>query len=176
MALLAGFLGAILGALTGGITTYLTTRSSLRIELEHSYDQSLQGKRLECYQELFHISECLPRYWPPTATEPARSDLQGFLDDFHGWYFGKDAGGMFLTPTAKDIYLSLMNLLAEAAFSGGTEPASPDARLSAPESQGLRQLASELRHQLAEDVGAANPPRLRWARPRSQAQPPGISR
>lgn len=61
MTALVGFLGAILGAFLGAIATYLTTRSNMRLALEHSYDQALQGKRLERYQELFHISKCLPR-------------------------------------------------------------------------------------------------------------------
>lgn len=175
MTALAGFLGAILGALLGAIATYLTTRSNMRLALEHSYDQALQGKRLERYQELFHISKCLPRYWPPTHEEPTRKDLRQYIEDFHDWYSGKDAGGMFLTPAAKDIFMRLLDQLAELAFADQGGPDSPaDRPLSAAESQTLRKLAGELRRQLAEDTGAANPPRLRWTRPGPQVPPPSI--
>lgn len=166
MAVFIGFLGAILGALVGAIATYLTTRSNMRLTLEHSYDQMLQGKRLERYQALFHASKCIPRYWPPWEAEPKRADLRKYLQDFHEWYFGDDAGGMFLTPAAKDVYVKLLNLLAETAFKDENTPDCPvDQPLSASESQELRNLASDLRHQLAEDVGAANPPRPQWTRP-----------
>lgn len=139
--------------------------------------KDFKGKRLERYQELFHISECLPRYWPPNENEPTRTDLLRFMKDFHDWYFGREAGGMFLTPNAKDLYMRLLNQLAAVAFSSEAEPDSTaDRPLSATESQTLRQLASDLRHQLAEDVGAANPPRLRWTRPRPQPPAPNISR
>jgi membrane protein DedA with SNARE-associated domain len=71
-----GLLSAILGALLGAIATYLTTRSNMRLALEHSYDQVLQGKRLERYQALIRVTKCLPRYWPPTDKEPERKDLE----------------------------------------------------------------------------------------------------
>ena len=176
MTALIGFFGAIFGALVGAIATYLTTRSNMRLTLEHSYDQALQSKRLERYQELFYISKCLPRYWPPAHEEPKRKDLQQYIENFHDWYFGVDAGGMFLTSAAKDIYMRLLNLLAELAFAGGDGdgPCSADSLLPAGESQALRELAGELRRQLAEDTGAANPPRLRWTRPSPQVRPPNI--
>jgi hypothetical protein len=59
---LIGLAGAILGALLGSVATYLTTRSNMWLTLEHSYDQMMQGKRLEHYQILFHLTRCLPRY------------------------------------------------------------------------------------------------------------------
>jgi hypothetical protein len=171
LTLFIGLFGAILGALTGGIATYVTTRSSLRLTLEHSYEQTLHEKRLERYQALFHVSECLPRYWPPMEDEPTRAELTRHMRSFHEWYFGEEAGGMFLTPAAKDSYMRLLNLLAETAFRSDD---ANDFPLSAAESQTLRDLAGELRRQLAEDVGAANPPRLRWTRPGPQTPPPNI--
>jgi hypothetical protein len=98
--LLIGLFGALLGTLIGAIATYLTTRSNMRLTLEHSYDQTLRDKRLERYQALFHASKCLPRYWLPTEN-PTRKDLQQFRQDFHDWYFGEEAGGMFLTRQQK---------------------------------------------------------------------------
>jgi hypothetical protein len=173
---MVGLLSAVIGATVGAIATYLTTRSNMMLTLEHSYDQTLQGRRLERYQELFHASSCLPRYWPP-ANEPSRKDLLEFRERFSCWYFGEKAGGMFLTPVAKEVYLRLLNLLAEIGSEGRSDAAGgSDSRLSAAESRGLRELASELRHQLAEDVGAANPPRLRWTRlGRTGPPPPGFN-
>lgn len=116
MTALIGIFGAIIGAIAGAIATYLTTRSNMRLTLEHSYDQILQGKRLERYQTLFQVTKCLPRYWTPMDEEPRRKDLHQYLQDFHDWYFGEDAGGMSLTPAAKEISMRLLNLRAEAAF------------------------------------------------------------
>jgi hypothetical protein len=176
VALFVGFLGAILGALVGAIATYVTTRANLKLTLEHSYDQTLQSKRLDRYQALFRVTKCLPRYWPPMEEEPTRGDLQQYIRDFHEWYFGDGAGGMFLTPAAKDAYMGLLNLLAEAAFKAEEADGSAgDLPLSEAESQRLRNLASELRRQLAEDVGAANPPHLQWTRPGSQHPLPNIN-
>jgi len=172
MTVFIGLLGALLGALAGAVATYLTTRSAMQLELEHAYDRTLRDKRLERYQHLFHASKCLPRYWLPTEV-PTRSDLRRIRDRFHDWYFGEEAGGMFLTPAAKNIYMRLLNLLAETMEGGeGGSDAVTDSALSAAESQALRDLASELRHQLAEDVGAANPPRLRWTRLGPTPPPP----
>lgn len=176
MAVLVGLVGVVLGGLVGALTTYFTTRSTMRIELEHSYDRALRDKRLERYQHLFHTSKCLPRYWLP-AEAPTRQDLRRFRQDFHDWYFGEDAGGMFLTAPAKDAYMRLLNVLAEAMREDGYTQSSGGSPLSADESQALREVASELRHRLAEDVGAANSPRLRWTRlGRTIAPPPSVDR
>jgi hypothetical protein len=80
---------------------------------------------------------------------------------------------MFLTAAATDAYMRLLTMLAEAMLGTRDESDNPDGSpLSATESQDLPDLASELRHQLAEDVGAANPPRLRWTRLGRTIQPP----
>ena len=176
MTVIIGLIGAIVGALVGAIATYLTTRSTMRLTLEHSYDQTLQGKRLERYQALFQVTRCLPRYWPPNVESPKRKDLQQYILDFGDWYFGDGAGGMFLTEAAKASYMRLLNLLAEAAFKDDDgSDSTTDFPLSTTESQTLRDAAAELRRQLTQDIGAANPPRIRWARPGQQAPPPNIS-
>jgi hypothetical protein len=162
MSILAGLLGAVVGAVAGGLVTYVTTRSRLRIELEHAYDQALRDKRLAHYQRLFHLSRCLPREWRQ-GEEPTRRDLLEFREDFHNWYFGDEAGGMFLTQAAKDLYMDLMNALEEAG-SGGPGIGDADDRrvsvLSLEESNAARDLASRLRHQMARDVGTAQAPRV----------------
>lgn len=122
MTVFIGILSAIIGALVGTVATYLTTRSTMRRTLEHAYDRTMQEKRLERYQALFRVTKCLPRHQPPTEQEPSRNDLRRYMGDFHNWYFGADAGGMFLTPAAKGIYIRLMNQLAESAFKPADGP------------------------------------------------------
>ncbi|MEU8265184.1 hypothetical protein AB0C02_31825 [Micromonospora sp. NPDC048999] len=176
MAAFVGLVGVVLGALLSAVATYLTTRSTKRMDLEHSYDRALRDKRLESYQQLFHISRCLPRYWRPTEV-PTRQDLRRFRQDFHDWYFGESAGGMFLTVAAKDVYMRLLNSLAQAIPDDRDAcEQSEEQPLHADESHALRALASELRHQLSADVGAANPPQLQSTRlGRTAPPPPSIS-
>ncbi|MEV6279978.1 hypothetical protein [Nocardia sp. NPDC051832] len=145
--------------------TYLTARSNMKLTLAHAYDQALQTKRIERYEALFHVARCLPRYWPPDRQRPTREDLHRIREAFGNWYFGEKPGGMFLTAKAKDRYMLLLNAIAEVGFKDyATLGATSTAPLSEEELQSLRLLASELRHQLAEDVGAANPPQLKWIR------------
>jgi len=131
--------------------------------LEYAHDQTLRDKRLERYQELFHLSRCFPRYWL-SSEEPSRRDLRQFRDDFHDWYFGDAAGGMFLTVEAKELYLRMQNEIFGAVYQQDGTPKEESPLLPA-ESKALIDAASALRHQLAEDVGAANAPRLKWTRP-----------
>ncbi|MEU3623022.1 hypothetical protein [Amycolatopsis coloradensis] len=148
-----GLLGGALRGILGGIVTYLATRTKARLELVHAHDLTLRTERLIRYQRLFHLSGRLPRYWRP-GEEPDRQTLASLREDLHEWYFGEEAGGLFLTQEAKTRYLRLQNALAEAVDAGPTP-------LSEQESMTLRGLASELRHQLGEDIGAASPPRIK---------------
>jgi hypothetical protein len=66
--------------------------------------------------------------------------------------------------------MQMMNMIAEVAFEDGKSK--EDSPLTPAESKALRQVASTLRHQLAADVGAANPPRLRWSRLEPPPEPP----
>jgi hypothetical protein len=170
MQLLAGLLGAVLGALVAGVVTYATTRSKMRLEMEYAHDRTLSDKRLEHYQRLFHISRCIPRRWR-AGEEPSREDLARYNEDFHNWYFGEQAGGLFLTPQAKELYLRIRNTLSAASHPDGSA-VTVESPLTPDESHMLRQLVSELRHQLVEDVGAAHPPRLRWTRLAPTVTPP----
>ena len=75
-----------------------------------------------------------------------------------------------LSPKQQRIYMQMMNIIAEAAFENGESK--EDSPLTPAESKSLRQAASTLRHQVAADVGAAHPPRLRWTRPDPIPEPP----
>jgi hypothetical protein len=143
--------GTVVGAVAGGLATYLTTRSRLRLELLGALDTSVRERRLERYQRLFHLTQCLSRMY----IEPLRrEDLFGYYCRFHDWFFAEDGGGMFLTQEAKHRYTDMLNAIHMAALASG--PALSDTEIDL-----LRRRASELRHQLSEDVGAAHPPRLR---------------
>jgi hypothetical protein len=162
---------ALAGAVLGGLLTFVTSRANMERQLLHAYDQKLRDTRLESYQRLFHLSGCFPRYWLEDGV-PSRNDLQRFRQGFHDWYFGPTAGGMLLTDAAKKLYIDLLNAIADGVYENGK--LREDSPLSDDESLRLRDLASDLRHQLAADVGAANPPRLHryWIRLRSPASPP----
>jgi hypothetical protein len=162
---MAAFIGSILGGFIVATIAFITTRYSLL----HSYDQALRDKRLERYQELFHITRLFHRYYLEGEV-PSRKNLEEFRIDCDAWYFGEAAGGMFLTKAAKDIYMQMMNMIAETAFEEGKSK--EEAKITSAESKALREVASMLRHQLAADVGAANPPRLRWTRPEPTPEPP----
>jgi hypothetical protein len=174
MEILAGLLGAVLGALAGAIATYATTRSTMRLELEHTYDQALRDIRLPHYQRLFHLTKRIPREWLATEV-PTRKDLLQFRQDFHNWYFGEDAGGMFLTQDAKNLYMELQNALERAAKGEKDTSGSPPESPLPSDLKALRGMASSLRHQLTSDVGAAQPPRLRWTRLGATIPPPSES-
>lgn len=164
---LIGVVGIVLGAVGGGFVTYLTTRSRMRLELEYAYDRELREKRLPHYQRLFHISRAVPRQWPPNAV-PSRAELRVIRAQFHNWYFGADAGGMFLTEAARKLYFDLQNGLETAARGpdvGGTT-------LTEDEQLTLYELASALRHRLSADVGTTQSPRLPWTSPEPTVAPP----
>ncbi|WP_284743789.1 hypothetical protein [Amycolatopsis sp. RTGN1] len=171
MEILVGALSAVLGALVGGVVTYLTTRSKLRLELAHAYDQAVREKRLARYQRLFHLSEAIPRYWKP-GEEPSRERLLEICEEFHGWYFDEDAGGLYLTPRAMDVYMRLQNALATACHGDDAAGHTSEAPMSPDESREIRDLADTLRHQLAQDVGTSSPPRLRLTRLDPAPPPP----
>ena len=175
MTILIGILGGLLGAIVGGITTYLTTRSTMRLGLEHDYDKTMRDIRLKGHQQLFHLSRQIPRHWLLTP-EPSRAELMKIRISFHDWYYHADAHGMFLASGSKQAYIALMNALDAALFeispNGETKLRDrPDSNLSADESHRLLELSSNLRHQLATDVGAANPPRIQSSSPDRTVSP-----
>lgn len=164
MEILAGFVGAVLGAIAAGLTTYFTTRRVMQLELQHTYDMTLRDIRLPHYQRLFNISRCIPREWPQGEV-PSGRDLLQFRENFHDWYFGDEAGGMFLPEATRTIYFKLQNALENIGHSKLDLPdTASDSSVSSAEGAELYKHASTLRHQLAWDVGAAQPPRLRWVR------------
>lgn len=102
------------------------------------------------------------------------ADLQRIREQFHDWYFGIDAGGMFLTEAARDLYFGLRNGL-ETAARPDLSSAGGEGSLTKDEQTTLYELASALRHQLSADVGTTQPSRLDWTRPGPTLAPPSGS-
>ncbi|MGC5561794.1 hypothetical protein ACPYPG_02980 [Streptomyces sp. FR-108] len=164
MTVLIGLTGAVFGGLAGAVAGFLTNRASMLMQLRHSYDLSVRDRRVDHYATLFHLTERVPRNWR-SGEEPDRAQLLEFAQAFHAWYFSEQAGGMFLTPASKTCYLALQDaLLASGHQDPPSELPGPGLPLTEEESRMVRHLASELRHQLAEDVGTAHPSHVRWAR------------
>jgi hypothetical protein len=157
---------AVSGLIVGGVITFLTTRAQLRIAAEHAYDRSLRDMRLPHYQQLFHLSESLPREWGAPGP-PNKRQLLAVRERFHSWFFSENAGGMFLSLAAREAYFALQNELQTAASQLATDTeTAPDLHSSE-----LRIKASALRHQLAADLGVSEQPRNAWTRPQSIPAP-----
>ena len=168
MAVWVSFISAAFGLLAGGAATYFTTRAQLRVEAQHAYDRSLRDLRLPHYQRLFHLTGVMPREWLP-STIPHKGDVISIREGLRGWYFGEESGGMFLSQPARDRYFRLYDGL-ETAIAGLGDDAESLSREGAAE---LRQRASDLRHQLITDLGAAERPRTKWITP-AKTQPPPL--
>ncbi|SNS71880.1 hypothetical protein SAMN05421812_101536 [Asanoa hainanensis] len=158
-------ISALTGLLVGGAVSYVTSRAQLRIQAEHEYDRSLRDLRLPHYQRLFHLTESVPRQW--LSSSPDRAGLRATRQAFQSWYFGEEAGGLFLSQAARDAYFALQNAL-QAAADGLPEDT---ATVTDRDSVIVRAKASALRHQLSADLGVAQQPRRPWITPRSVPAP-----
>ena len=162
-------ISTLAGILAGGVVTYATTRSQLRIQAEHAYDRTLRDMRLPYYQQLFHLTKNIPREF---LKAPRQSELLNFREQFHNWYFGEQAGGMFLSQAAREAYFALQNELQSVA---GRMPSDSEL-VGQDDSMSLRKKASALRHQLTTDLGTAERPRIKWIIPQSIPPPAQASR
>lgn len=157
---------ALIGLLTGGVVTYLTSRAQLRSQAEHDYDLALRDLRLPHYRELFHLTGEIPReWWPSSALN--KEGLLMLRARFHDWYYGTQAGGMFLSEEARNLYCLLQNELQNVAWRLAKDedaPVEDDIVL-------LREKGSDLRHQLCSDLGVSERPRESWVVPTSPPHP-----
>jgi hypothetical protein len=161
---LVGLAGVAVGAILGIAATHL----KLGKEHKLAYDRDLRDKRLPHYQGLYHALAILPRESKP-GEEPSRSDLAQMRETLHEWYFGEEAGGLFLTTDARKTYFDLqdrLKVLGEPTGGGESQTLSPSDR------EALYLLASGLRHQMIADLGTAMPPLLTWDRPGETPKPP----
>ena len=158
---------------------FRTTRRRSRHVLHHSRSTSDGGRAClrsltsrssapPHYQRLFHLTRVMAREWLP-STIPRKEGVISIRESLRDWYFGEDSGGMFLSLPARVQYFRLHNEL-EKAIAGLGDDAESLSKESAAE---LRQQGSDLRHQLAADLGVAERPRTRWIMP-AKTQPPPL--
>ncbi len=161
---------AVIGLLAGGVITYMTSRAQLRIQAEHNYDLALRDLRLSHYQELFHLTGTIPREWWPSSALTKR-DVLALRERFHDWYFGEEAGGMFLSQDARTAYSALQVELQEAA----RNLASDEDLMGIDDIRRIRERGSILRHRLSSDLGAAEQARQSWTLPSSPSHPTSLN-
>lgn len=167
MELLIAVVSVVIGALAGAIGTLLTTRSRVDLEQRAGFDRELRTLRVPPYQALHHTSEPLAREW--RGDPPDSEQLTDLRERFHDWYFGPQAGGMFLTEAARTHYFQLMNQLQILAWE-----LRDDQRASPQQLHTLLDTAHRLRQQLRADLGTAESPKLIWtARGLTPAPPSG---
>lgn len=165
-----GFISVLVGAGLGTATTLITTRNRVDLEQRAAFDRELRTLRLPHYQALHSASERIPREWLP-GEEPTRSEILALRQTLHEWYFGPDAGGMFLTEAGRSAYFALANKLQVV---GRRADRNRDAvPVTAEEFSKLWDLAHKLRQQLRQDLGTAEEPKVAWtARGATPAPPP----
>ena len=165
-----GLISVLVGAILGTATALITTRKRVDLEQRAAFDRELRTLRLPTYQALHAASEPIPREWRP-GEELTRSDLLALRQTFHQWYFGTDAGGMFLTEAGRRAYFKLQNRLEDLGRQGHQDvDAEP---VTGEEFDTLRVLAHKLRQQLRQDLGTAEAPKVVWtARGATPAPPP----
>lgn len=129
---------------TVGVTAYVTA-AKVRRDLESEYDISLRTERLAAYQELWRSLQPLAKYARPV---PVTYRLAGSLiGELRAWYFQN--GGIFLSYGARDAYFALMDELRELLAGA---PSDPSVELDFVAFQTLRELGSNLRTTMVEDV------------------------
>jgi hypothetical protein len=127
-------------------------RAELSIQIESikatlgfstAIDQDLRERRIPGYQELWTLTEILPLY----AREkiPTYGDLKTFTTSLRNWYF-RD-GGIYLSETARDGYLSLQKSLKETLEGKRNED-----QVSDHDYDTIRNNCSLLRTYLTEDI------------------------
>jgi hypothetical protein len=136
---------ALLGTVVTVVVTALVTRARVRRDLESEYDISLRGERLAAYRELWRALQPLAKYSRPA---PVTYRLLGrLLTELRAWYF--QTGGLFLSTGSRDAYFALMDELRERLL---RRPVDTSSELEFHHFERLRQLGSDLRSAMVEDV------------------------
>ena len=136
------YLAPVLTFLGGLLVAWLTAVLKFRKDLEAEYDKTLRAKRMKAYEQLWATTQPLAFY---ARAQPATPEvLQNMAVALRNWYYEK--GGIYLTQNSKEAYFSLQDGIVEAVKKGAT--------LEDAEFDILQKLGSELRGNLADDVGA----------------------
>jgi hypothetical protein len=136
---------ALFGTLVTVAVTAYVTAAKVRRDLESEYDISLRTDRLAAYRELWRSLQPLAKYARPApVTYRVVASLMGEL---RVWYFQR--GGIFLSYRARDAYFALMDELRDLLAGA---PPDPTFELDFAAFQMLRELGSDLRTAMVEDV------------------------
>ena len=129
---------------TVAVTAYVTAAKVCR-DLESAYDISLRTDRLATYRELWAALQPLAKYARPGPV--TYRVLGSLIDELRRWYF--HTGGIFLSSGARAAYFALMDELREVLAKA---PNDPSRELDFAAFQMLRELGSDLRTAMVEDV------------------------
>jgi hypothetical protein len=136
---------ALIGTLVTVSVTALVTAAKVRRDLESGYDISLRGDRLLAYKELWRSLQPLAKYARPAPLTYRL--LGGLIRELRAWYFA--TGGMFLTTPSREAYFALMDELTDVLVRAPTDLSQ---EVDLPKFERLRQLGSDLRTAMVEDV------------------------
>ena len=92
--------------------------------------------------------------------EPSRYAVLQRREDFHDWFLGENAEGLFLTWAAQDKYFQLQNALQRAAQAGDADQSERCRRMNRRRFAGWQAIYGT--SQLVRDLGTAESPQLRW--------------
>jgi hypothetical protein len=156
----------ILGGATGGVATIIVLgvlfgqkifdalltaaikRSEEVRQLLSNVDLDLRRARATPYQELWHLTRCLP-LWPKAANASC-ADMRIFSGELRDWYF--TGGGLWLSRESRKAYEALQTRLQD--FQGRDGPL--DGPLN--EYEEIRVLCSQLRSELTRDLSSRRSP------------------
>jgi hypothetical protein len=136
---------ALLGTLVTVAVTAYVTAARVRRDLESEYDISLRTDRLNAYRELWRSLQPLAKYARPAPV--TYRVIGGLIGELRIWYF--QTGGIFLSYGARDAYFALMDELRELVVRA---PSDPSFELDFEAFQRLRELGSDLRTAMVDDV------------------------
>ena len=136
---------ALFGTLVTVAVTAYVTAAKVRRDLESEYDISLRTDRLAAYRELWRSLQPLAKYARPA---PVTYRVIGTLiGELRSWYF--QSGGILLSYRTRDAYFTLMDELRELLAGA---PADPSLELDFAAFQTVRELGSDLRTAMVDDV------------------------
>jgi hypothetical protein len=136
---------ALFGTLVTVTVTAYVTAAKVRRDLESEYDISLRTDRLAAYRELWKSLQPLAKYARPGPV--TYRQVGSLIGELRAWYF--QTGGIFLSYGARDSYFELMDELRDVL---ATAPPDPSEELEPVAFEALRELGSDLRTAMVEDV------------------------
>ena len=163
----------VLSAVIGAAVSYFLAQQQFRLKI----DESTRTDREKVYKILWRLTGLLPRY--PPAEGVTYDSLEFLSRQFRAWYFGeqiplpegnpaegeaetpfeKVIGGIYLSEHSRKTYFAAQEMLIAVYEKGkGTDPTKPPPVLSDEDYEKARKKLSDLRAQLAKDIGSRRAP------------------